>query len=185
MSEIRITAGTWDAEPAAYAEGLLRLPNGNILGVEDLSDLSVTDNPETGPQRRVAVVRGLRSALSAVGPLPRPLNLAASFVGLGLGVIGGDVQAGVSLQARFPDGTRVVIVADPATAAQMMRDREVIRLAALRRTAIPPAPVVLALPAPEPEQAAERALTSIFEYEKRKGRLRRLAIAKAPGESEC
>jgi hypothetical protein len=183
MSEIRITAGAWDAEAGAYAEGLLRLPNGDILGVEELLDLSVADGSEAGPQRRVAVVRGLRSALSAVGPLPRPLDLAASFVGLGLGVIGGDVRAGLSLQARFPDGTRVVIVADPATAAQMMRDREVIRLAALRRNAVPAAPVVLALPAPEPEQAAERALTSIFEYEKRKGRLRRLTVAKAPDES--
>lgn len=185
MSEIRISAGSWEAGTGSYEAGLLRLPNGDVRGVEDLVDLSVAAPPDT--RRRAGIAGGLRSALTAVGPLPRPLDLAASVVGFGLGLVGGG--GATSLQARFSDDATAVIVTDPATAALIVRDREVVRLAAARLAATPPAPALLpapalALPAPErPQRDADRALTSIFEYEKRKGRLRRLAVAREPDET--
>lgn len=194
MSEIRITAGAWETGIGAYEAGLLHLPNGEVRGFEDLADLSVKNGSE--PQgRRAGLFGGLRSALHAAGPLPRPLDLAASVVGLGLGVIGGDLHAQVSLQARFSDGASAVILTDPATAASMIRDREMIRLALQRRDASRPGHADqelqerremsgrAILPAPDAERDADRALTSIFEYEMRKGRLRRLAAAKSPDEA--
>lgn len=182
MSDIRITAGSWEAGDGTYEAGLLRLPNGEVRGLEECVELSIQNCSETGARRRAGIVGGLRSALSAAGPLPQPLDLAASFVGLGLGALGGDLHALLSVTARFGDGAHAAIVTDPATAAAMMRDREVIHLALLRRSALHRAEVP-ALPAPEAEREADRALTSIFEYEKRKGRLRRLAVAKAPDET--
>ena len=190
MSEIRILDGpgphgAWTTGAGTYETGLLHLPDGQARGVEDLDALEIADGPAL--QRRAGIAGGLSTALDATGPLPRPLGLAAAFVGLGLGALGGTLHATASLQARFSDGARVRIETDPATAAAMVRDWDVVRRALLRREApaqrllAPPAVPPLALPAPEHDSAP--ALTSIFQYEMRKGRLRRLASGKAPGET--
>jgi len=191
MSEIRILEGAgpgWSGAPGpgTYEAGLLHLPGGATRGVEDLVDLVTEDGAD--PKRRAGIAGGLRSALNAAGPLPRPFDLAASFVGLGLGALGGTLHAVTTLRARFSDGASARIATDPETAAAMMHDREVVRLALRRREAGAPAqrrlapPVApLALPAPEPDAAP--ALTSIFQYEMRKGRLRRLSSDKAPEQT--
>jgi hypothetical protein len=190
MGEIRILEGAhpdgpWGVGPGRYDAGLLHLPGGEARGVEDLADLVLADGP--GPQRRTGVAGGLRSALEAAGPLPRPLDFAASVVGLGLGALAGTLHARATLIARFSDGARAVIATDPATAAAILHDRALVRDAILRREArrtaprqalLPPPAVALPLPAPAPDTAPAPA--SIFAYEMRKGRLRRLASGKAP-----
>ncbi len=192
MTEIRIVAGAWEAGSGTYADALLRLPNGDLRGLETVVDLSAGE-PEAPPRRRIGIAGGLRSALKAAGPLPRPLDLAATMVGLGLGALGGDLHAMSVLQLRFADGASVRIETDPATAALMKRDHTVIRLALARLMPgdSPTAPLlpgpILALPAPfapapppapRAEPGSEREIPSIFEYEKRRGRLRRMAVAK-------
>lgn len=184
MNDIRIVAGRWEAGRGTYADGLLRLPNGDLRGLEGVLDLSA-EEPDTAPRRRAGIAGGLRSALRAAGPLPRPLDLAAAMVGLGLGALGGDLHAVSGLRLRFADGASARIETDPATAALMMRDHAVIRRALARlnpggsSAAAPLSAPILALPAPAPqaEPQAEREIPSIFEYEKRKGRLRRMAVA--------
>lgn len=188
MTKILITAGTCGEGPGSYEMGVFSLPDGRMRGVEDLVDLASSDVSES-VARRTGIARGLREALAATGPLPRPLGLAASVLGVGLDVLGGDGRCGLTVEVRFADGARASIRADAEAAAQMVRDREVLQLAALRR-ARP------SLPAPLPEPSADLsaselsasdvplpgmsapdapALASIFTYEKRGGRLRRLA----------
>ncbi|MCJ2033212.1 hypothetical protein [Methylobacterium sp. J-068] len=130
--------------------------------------------------RRGGIARGLRDALAATGPLPRPLGLAASVLGAGLDVLGGDGRPTLSIDLRFEDGATASIRADAETAARMSRDREVVRLAVLRRATAPIAAPAGAAPAaetrwPETPGPDAPALASIFAYEKRGGRLRRLA----------
>jgi hypothetical protein len=194
MGEIRILEGArpdgpWNAGPGTYESGLLRLPGGEVRGVEDLADLVLVDGP--APKRRTGVFGGLRSAVDAAGPLPRPLDLAASVAGLGLSALAGTLHARATLHARFSDGARAVMAADPATAAALLHDWAVVRDAILRREAGRPAPrqALLpppmaqspSLPAPVPDEAPAPA--AIFAYEMRKGRLRRLASAKAPEQT--
>lgn len=191
MNDIRIVAGRWEAGHGTYADGLLGLPNGDLRGLEAVVDLSA-EEPETALRRRVGIVGGLRSALQAAGPLPRPLDLAASMVGLGLGALGGDLHAVSVLRLRFADGAGVRIETDPATAALITRDHAVIRRALARLgpadssaaprltrplLALPPPPVPAHPPSPQGGLQADLEIPSIFEYEKRKGRLRRMANA--------
>jgi len=192
MGEIRILEGAhphgpWCAGPGRYEAGLLHLPGGEARGVEDLVDLVPVDGP--APQRRTGVVGGLRSALDAAGPLPRPLDFAASVVGLGLGALAGTLHARATLHARFSDGGRLVIAADPAIAAALVHDWALVRDAMRRREArTPPRPALLpppvaqplSLPAPVAVADESPAPAAIFAYEMRKGRLRRLASGKAP-----
>lgn len=204
MREIWIKAGAWEAGRGVYEDGLFSFPNGASRGLEEVVDVSVEDRPVAALRRRIGVADGLRSALRAVGPLPRPLDLAASVIGLGLGALGGELHTLSSLHLRFTDGAIAAIEADPATADLIRRDHAVIRLALARRghagpmaAHLLPAPI-LALPAPSAPASSgvgagtafgvEREIPSIFEYEKRKGRLRRLAlanlaVAKAPDDA--
>lgn len=196
MGEIRILEGArpdgpWCAGQGRYEAGLLHLPGGEVRGVEDLADLVPVDSPT--PQRRTGVVGGLRSALDAAGPLPRPLDFAVSVVGLGLGALAGTLHARATLQARFSDGARAVIAADPATAVALLHDWALVRDAMGRREAQAPTPRQALLPppvaqplslaTPGPVTDESPAPAAIFAYEMRKGRLRRLASGKAPEQA--
>lgn len=183
MSEILFLGGTCGEGPGSYEVGVFYLPDGTARGVEDLADLTVTYGPETAP-RRLGIARGLRDALASTGPLPRPLGLAASVVGFGLDVIGSGGRSGPALELRFADGAIASIRTEADAAARIVQDREVVRLALLRRAVstarAAPAAGVVEMPAkssaePAPEGAETRALASIFAYEKRGGRLRRVA----------
>lgn len=175
MTEIVILGGTCGTGSGTYDLGLFRLPDGTARGVEDLVDLILPPEPGATPAtRRGGIARGLRDALAATGPLPLPLGLAASVLDAGLDVLGGEVRPGPTLDLRFADGATATIRTDAEGAARIGRDREVVRLAGLRQ-AVPPT-----LPPPvEPEAGAPGpdapALASIFAYEKRGGRLRRLS----------
>jgi hypothetical protein len=191
MTEISFSSEDFGDGPGSYDMGVFHLPNGQVRGIEDVADLILPDASGAVPvARRGGIARGLRDALAASGPLPRPLGLAASVVGFGLDVLGADGRAALSsVELRFADGTTATIRVDGQCAAQIGRDREVVRMAALRqaRSAPPRLPAESRTERrPTEEHHSEgpdaRALASIFAYEKRGGRLRRLS-AKAPDEA--
>ncbi|WP_264048103.1 hypothetical protein [Methylobacterium flocculans] len=182
MIEIVILAGTCGAGSGTYELGLFHLPDGSARGVEDLTDLIVPPDPVVSMATcRVGIARGLREALAATGPLPRPLGLAASVLGAGLDVLGGDGRSGLSVELRFADGATATIRTDAEGVARIGRDRDVVRRAALRFAARSaedtPAESLAEPPGGEPATLGPdaRALASIFAYEKRGGRLRRLS----------
>lgn len=175
MTEIVILGGTCGTGPGTYDLGLFHLPDGTARGVEDLVDLILPQESGATPAtRRGGIARGLRDALAATGPLPRPLGLAASVLDAGLDVLGGEARPGPTLDLRFADGATATIRTDAEGAARIGRDREVVRLAGLRRSPPPalPPPAEAETGPPGPDAPA---LASIFAYEKRGGRLRRLS----------
>ena len=187
MTDIRITAGSFGEGVATYDNGVFRFPNGDIRGVEDLSDLGLPTEPATEPHWSGDIVRGLQGALATTTKaLPSPFGFAASFVGLGLDVLESSATTTATLPITFTDGASATMAADNAIATILMRDREVVRLALERRA---PTPAVEPAPAPEPapmspaSDATDPTLTSMFQYEKRKGRLRRVVTEKAPQET--
>lgn len=193
MIDILILDGTCGHGPGSYQDGLFHMPDGSLRGAEDLQDLTISSASEA-PPRRQGIARGLRDALTATGPLPRPLGFAASVVGFGLDVLGGDERAWLRLELHFTDGAVAWIRTDAAGAARIEGDREVVRLALQRQAVgrlidaeLPPrqSPVESASEAPEPQGPDQPDLASIFTYEKRGGRLRRLAAKalEAPDET--
>ena len=188
MIAIQIISGTFGAGPGSYEFGVFGLPDGSLRGVEDLETLTLAP-PEQAVPRRTGIARGLRAALVATGPLPNPLGLAASFMHAGLDVLGRDARPAWSVELRFRDGVRAIIRTDAETAAQIKRDREVVQRASLRLC--PPSPAVspAETQGPMPEEAKGevatidasvpdgQSLASLFAYEKRGGRVRRLSKA--------
>ncbi|WP_245259300.1 hypothetical protein [Methylobacterium sp. 77] len=184
MTDIRITAGSFGEGAATYEDGVFRMPNGDVLGVEDLSDIGMPAEPAPEPHWSGDIVRGLQGALAtSTKALPSPFGFAASFVGIGLDAFEASANTATILVATFADDASATILADTAVAATIRRDREVTRLALLRRTLVVPA---LPSQAPEPPASSpalsDPTLTSMFQYEKRKGRLRRVASEPTPKE---
>ncbi|WP_027173928.1 hypothetical protein [Methylobacterium sp. 10] len=184
MTDIRITAGSFGEGVATYDNGVFRFPNGDIRGVEDLSDLGLPTEAAPEPHWSGDIVRGLQGALAtSTKGLPSPFGFAASFVGLGLDVLESTATTAATLPITFTDGASATMAADGAVAALILRDREVVRLALERRA---PAPAVQSVPEPEPTVPApdptDPTLTSMFQYEKRKGRLRRVVTEKTSQE---
>ena len=167
-----------DAGPARYADGLITLPDGTARGVETVVRLEVRAVPE-GFERAGAVVGSVRQALGTATELSLPLRLAVSTMRAGLGVI----EEGLRPRDRslveigFADGAAITAVMGPDTVALIRRDAQIARGALDRAAAIPP---------PRPSSSHEEtgaydpALTSIFRYEKRNGRLRRAAVPGTP-----
>ncbi|KQP39095.1 hypothetical protein ASF49_21940 [Methylobacterium sp. Leaf104] len=185
MIAIQITAGTFGPGPGSYEFGVFGLPDGSLRGVEDLEAL-VLAPPERQAPRRSGIARGLREALAATGPLPNPLGLAAAVAQAGLDVLGGDARPAWSVEIRFRDGASALVLTDAETAAQIERDREVVRRAGLRLPPLGTAPSGTEAPTPEadwegtPADAAApdgQSLAALFAYEKRGGRVRRLSKA--------
>lgn len=181
MTDIRMTAGSCGEGPARYEAGVFAMPDGGLRGVEDLTGLERAGDPAPGPHWTGDLVRGLQGALASTAALPRPFGLAASVVGLGLGALEGRGRPSVSLRATFSDGATAVIAAEPWLADLIERDRAVVRLALLRAAAAAPPMPEPAAAAPPGDPAPDTAPTPMFEYEKRRGRLRRVAIVKEPG----
>ena len=159
---------------ASYDAGVITLSNGARHGVEDVVRLTVRSGI---PAQTLPDLLGtLRGALPQSGRLPMPMRLAVSTVRAGLGAIeeglapgGGDV---VTVEIGLGNGTTIVARMPPGLAATLRRDREVVLAALARTSRALPSPV--AAEAPGAEGPVE-ALTSIFRYEKRNGRLRRVA----------
>ena len=183
MTDIRITAGSFGEGVATYDNGVFRFPDGEARGVEDVSDLGTPPEPAPEAHWSGDIVRGLQGALAtSTKALPSPFGFAASFVGLGLDVLESSANAAATLPITFGDGASATLAADGAVAALIRRDCEVVRLALARAV---PAPAVAPAPDPtDPEpDANDPTLTSMFQYEKRKGRLRRVVTEKAPQET--
>jgi hypothetical protein len=182
MIAIQIISGTFGPGAGSYEFGVFALPDGSRRGVEDLESSAL--RPPDQPPRRSGIARGLREALAATGPLPNPFGFAASLVHAGLDVLGGDAGPAWSVELRFRDGAGALIRVDGETAAQIERDREVVRRASLRLS--PPLPVAAEARTPGTDGDADpvdvsvpdgQTLASLFAYEKRGGRVRRLSKA--------
>lgn len=165
MTAIRITGGTCGAGAGDYEDGVFTMPDGASRGVETVSDLVRPEAADGSSHWSGDLVRGLQGAMASAERLPRPLSVAASAVGFGLGAFEAKPPVSV-LTVTFMDGTDAVIEADADLAALMARDRAVVQ-AALARRASP------AMPAAG-DSDLDRTTTAMFEYEKRNGRLRRV-----------
>lgn len=191
MTEIRIIAGSWATGVGTYKAGLFTMPGGAVRGVEDLMSMTTQGEVSDEPHWAGQIVGGLRGALAAAVRLPRPLGLAASTVTAGLGAIGDGLHRRATLEAAFADGSTLVAVTEAGVVSLIRNDREVV-CRAQARSALPSLPT--ALPAGDTgddaafrargtaADAADAALTSIFEYEKRNGRLRRVPNVQGPGK---
>jgi hypothetical protein len=169
MTGLRVVDGTCGRGSGTYDRGVFAMPDGRSRGVETLTDLTVHGDPGGAPAWTDQVVKGLQGALKPTERLPRPLGLAASAIGAGLGLF----DRAVRFTATFADGSTAAIEADAALPACIARDRDVVRGVAARAV-IAPDPVQ-----PEAEISPDPAPTAVFEYEKRNGRLRRV-VAKPP-----
>jgi len=167
-----------------YAAGLITLPDGQVRPVEEVARVEVRAGSAQPLDRAGAVVGGLRGALAASAPVSLPLRLAFSTVRAGLGVIEEGLRptpAGAVVEIVFSDGATLTARMMPETAAMIGRDAEIARGALARREAARPSILPAPEPGPETDTTPDDALTSIFRYEKRNGRLRRMAMpAKAP-----
>jgi len=168
-----------------YASGLITLPDGQVRPIEEVACVDVRAGSAQPLDRAGAVVGGLRGALAASLPASLPLRLAFSTVRAGLGVIEEGLRpapAGAVVEIAFSDGSTLTARMMPETAAMIGRDAEIARGVLARRQAAGPSSALMAPePAPEIDATPDDALTSIFRYEKRNGRLRRMAMpVKAP-----
>lgn len=178
MSVFPIDEGTGGAGTGSYLRGLLTLSNGETRGVEAIARLTPRDEGARGraaSQRLPGFLDTVRNVLPAAARLPMPARLAVSTVRAGLGVIeegfAPEGAAPVSVEIAFGDGASLVARMAPALIAALRRDREIalgVVARAGRADIAPPA-------APPDDGATTEALTSIFRYEKRNGRLRRVA----------
>ncbi len=165
MTAIRFIGGAHEGA-GAYELGIFHLPDGGTRAVEEVVSLTVEGERSPAPRWSGEIVRGLQGALAQAGSFRQPLGLAASVMGAGLGLFDRTVR----FTAAFADGSSARIEAEAGLPALIDRDREVVRLARLRQapTAEPSADA-------EAGKAADSALSAVFEYEKRNGRLRRVA----------
>lgn len=178
MTAIRITGGC-GAGIASYEDGVFAMPDGTLRGAETLSAIEGPEADAPASHWSGEILRGMQGAMASAKGLPAPLSVAASAVGLGIDVFAGK-PAAVSVRATFTDGAEAVIEANAAFAALIERDRAVIR-AALSRQVPVVQPAEQPVPAdPAPVAAAEQATTSMFEYEKRNGRIRRVSGNASP-----
>lgn len=170
-------AAAEDAGQGRYAGGLIALPDGTVHGVEAIARVEArgAERPQAGD-----VVGAVRSALGAALSLPLPFRIAASSLRAGLGALEEGLRpaeglARVTLTLR--DGLVIETLMPVETATLIRRDAEIVRGALDRAGAVdrPPEPV----PSPGAETAA---LTSIFRYEKRNGRLRRIVEPETKAE---
>ncbi|GEO99606.1 hypothetical protein [Methylobacterium haplocladii] len=180
MSVFPIDEGSGGAGTGSYACGLLTLANGEARGVEAVASLTAREDAtrrSAASQRVPGFLDTLRGALPASTRLSMPARLAVSTVRAGLGVIeegfapgGDDLEI---VEVAFSDGASLVARMPAELVAAIRHDREIALgvLARSGRTQIVPAEAMS-----EADDSAE-ALTSIFRYEKRNGRLRRVIEA--------
>ena len=163
-----------DAGQGRYEGGLITLPDGSVHGIETVLRVKMRDG-ETRAQAS-DVVGALRSALAALS-LPPPFRVAASGLRAGLGAIEDGLRPAEGLAEvtiTLEDHAPIVALMPVETAILLRRDAELVRGALGRTDERKPEPKA----APSPDAEAE-ALTSIFRYEKRNGRLRRIAAIEA------
>lgn len=162
----------------SYEAGLIVLPDGVERGVETVAGITLRE--EGAPATRLLGLLGtLRGVLPEPGRQPMPMRLAVSTIRAGLGVIEEELAPGgsdpVAAELVFTDGSAILARMPPDLVSTIRRDREIAR-AALARSARP------AVPPPAAQHREADAPTSIFRYEKRNGRLRRVVDAGKPSK---
>ena len=193
MDAFGIEDGPGGAGSGRYAAGLIGLPGGLAYGVEAVTRIAVEDGADAAA--RAGLVAGsFRDALGSAHNAPLPLRLALSTMRAGLSVVeeGLRPRAGLRVEIAFEDGSVIRALMSAETVAAIRHDAAVARgvLDRAHERTQTPAPALLPPPRPvppsAPEQAlgeipsevpGEEALTSIFRYEKRNGRLRRVAAS--------
>lgn len=176
MDAFEIEEGACGPGSARYAAGTITLPDGSLRGVEEIARIALRDDADgsTSVSRRTRSLAGsVRKALGTARTAPLPLRLALSSLRAGLGVIEDELQPREAQihEIGFRDGGLIVARMPLETAALIRHDIETVRAASARASTIGS----VALPEPSAtSEAADEALTSIFRYEKRNGRLRRV-----------
>ncbi|KQP50897.1 hypothetical protein ASG40_13335 [Methylobacterium sp. Leaf399] len=176
MTAIRIAGGACGSGAGAYEDGLFTMPDGTSRGIETVASLDLPEPAAPPAHWSGDLLRGLQGALASAQALPKPVSVAASAVGFGLGAFEATPPTTL-LRLAFEDGADAELAVRADLAALIARDVALVRAALERRT--PPAPAV---PAAAVDADADRATTAMFEYEKRNGRLRRVA-RKDPAET--
>ncbi|WP_375408249.1 hypothetical protein [uncultured Methylobacterium sp.] len=188
MTAIRITGGACGAGAGDYEDGVFTMPDGTTRGVETLSALDGPEAIDPPSHWSGDLVRGLQGAMASAEKLPRPLSVAASALGFGLGAFEAKPPV-ATLRAAFTDGSDAVIEVEADLAALIARDRTVIGAALARQVQPAPARTVFASDADRvktplletPLSETPMLETAMFEYEKRNGRLRRVARKEPAG----
>ncbi len=197
MGRFTIDAGGCGTGAAIYRDGLFTLPDGAERGIETLRRVEVEAEGSDIQSTTSALAGSLRGMLDPPA-LALPWRLAVSGMRAGLGAIEEGLRRpdGVRVALTFMDEALIVARMAPDLAEQIAREAALVRAAFERadRSATAPAALpapVLALPppaaaaepaptapvAPAASEADEAALTSIFRYEKRNGRLRRVPVS--------
>jgi hypothetical protein len=189
VAEIRIIEGACGAGFGRYEAGLFTLPDGREIGVERLETFVIRNAMALEGRWAGEIVGGIRGAVDATVHLPLPLRLAAIGASRGLGLIDRAIRMEAILEAGFHDGTQIVISTSASVFHLICNDREVVTRARSRgfinpesqEAPLSDASEIQATTQADPaEQTDGASLASIFHYEKRKGRLRRVARNEAP-----
>lgn len=184
MDAFVIEDGPGGAGSGRYAAGLISLPGGIDYGVESVTRIEVRGTADRAA--RAGLVAGsFREALLPARTVSLPLRLAFSTMRAGLSVVeeGLRQREGLRVEIAFEDATVVhammaaetltVIRHDAALARGILeRSRKATQEAAAPLLLPPPR----AVPVPQ-DPPDDDVFTSIFRYEKRNGRLRRVAAS--------
>lgn len=175
MTAIEIAGGACGRGGGTYEDGLFTMPDGTTRGVETVLSLDLPEATAASSHWTGDLLRGLQGALASARTLPHPVSVAASAVGFGLGAFEAKPPT-VLLRVSFADGADAEIEAAADLATLLARDLAFARALLARQALHAPPPVFGG------DDDADRAMTAMFEYEKRNGRLRRKA-RKDPVES--
>ena len=181
MAVIRIIEGSCGEGVGRYETGLFTLPDGSEHGVECLETFTFRNEIALEGRWADEIVGGIRGAIGATAHLP--LRLAALGASKGIGLIDRAIRPEAVLEARFNDGTRVVAATEASVIHQIRNDCDVVRQARSRgiiatrshEASLSDASEIQTTITVDPAaQSDSTSLASIFRYEKRKGRLRRV-----------
>ncbi|KAB1070112.1 hypothetical protein [Methylobacterium planeticum] len=184
MAEFRIIECSRGDGAGRYDAGLFTLPDGSEFGAECLQAVTIRNEAALEGAWAGEIVGGIRGAIDASARLPFPLRLAALGARKGIGLVDRAIRAEAIAELRFSDGTMMIAALEPDIVRLIRHDLEVLERARVRFIAAAMNQEAsngdrLAPQSPTATDLAERetstSLASIFHYEKRKGRLRRVA----------
>lgn len=174
MIAFRVLDGPCGAGPGQYRAGCLILPDGTTRGIETVATLSGSSPGGGASGLSAGIVGSLNALLPGQGGRALPLRLALAGMRAGLGAVADELAPGgaATTEIVFQDGTRIEAALRPDERAVLLHDRD-LALGVLARRQSPAASADL-------DPAQQEALTSIFRYEKRQGRLRRVTGSETP-----
>ena len=182
MAVIRIIEGSCGEGVGRYETGLFTLPDGSEHGVECLETFTFRNEIALEGRWADEIVGGIRGAIGATAHLPFPLRLALG-ASKGIGLIDRAIRPEAVLEAVFNDGTKVVAATEASVIHQIRNDCDVVKQARSRgiiatrsheASLSDASEIQMTITVDPAAQSDSTSLASIFRYEKRKGRLRRV-----------